>query len=265
MRLVPQHTERGESSGPAPSHPLLLMAAMLMGDEFSTPEAPPIPPPPPPPIPPRRKAADTPIPLPPRDIPRFQLPVHDGSSESRPISAETLKKRPGFYLWLASAALNCLSSGLVKNDNEKIQAFLKKKLQGEHISSLAYLVLNLQSSLQSLESETKLKSFSTDLVGFGRELFDMLNAMILSGVMNHDYLQGVFIHELGLNVKCWPLHITPTCLSLLARVLVCRLQQQSSRKQNGKEGVAQQPMDDPLAVGIWKGYGIHAMLVSSSD
>ena len=144
----------------------------------------------------------------------------------------------------------------MKNENDKIQAFLRKKLQGEHISSLAYLVLNVQSSLQSLESEPKLKAFCTDLVGFGRELFDMLNEMIVGGIMNHDYLQGVFIHELGLHVKCWPLHITPTCLSLLARVLVCRLQQQGLKKRKGEEekvGVAQQTVDDPLAVGIWKG------------
>ena len=142
----------------------------------------------------------------------------------------------------------------MKNESSNMQAFLKKKLQAEHISGLAWLVQNIHSSLQSLESETKLKAFCTDLVSFGRDLLDMLNDMIMSGVMNHEYLQGVFIHELGLNTKCWPLHITPTCLSLLAHVLVCRLQQQSVKKQEReKEEREQQSLDDPLAVGIWKG------------
>ena len=228
------------------------MAAMLTPPLAGTP---PVPPPPPPPIPPRRKAVDAPVPIPPsKSVPRFQLQIFEGS-ESRPYSAETLKKKPGFYLWLASAALNCLSNGFVKNENSKMQAFLKKKIQAEHISGLAWLVHNIHSSLQSFESETKLKAFCTDLVSFGRDLLDMLNDMIMSGVMNHEYLQGVFIHELGLNTKCWPLHITPTCLSLLARVLVCRLQQQSVKKQEKEkeEKEQQQPQDDPLAVGIWKG------------
>ena len=234
-----------------------------MGEDVGTPSTPSVPPPPPPPIPPRRKVADTPLPVPPRHhIPRFQLQTPEGGGESRPISAETLKKKPGFYLWLASSALSCLSSGLVKNENPSIQAFLRKKLQAEHISSFAWLVQNIHSSLQSLEGESKAKAFSTELVIFGRDLFDMLNEMIMSGVMNHEYLQGVFVHELGLNTKCWPLHITPTCLSLLARVLVCRLQQQSLKKQENereekeKEGevaTQQQSLDDPLAVGIWKG------------
>ena len=246
----------GEAAIPPPAHPLLLMAAMLTPPLAGTP---PIPPPPPPPIPPRRKAADAPVPVPPKNVPRFQLQIFEGG-DSRPYSAETLKKKPGFYLWLASAALNCLSSGFVKNENVNIQAFLKKKLQVEHISSFAWLVQNIHSSLQSFENEPKLKGFCTDLVTFGRDLFDMLNDMIMSGVMNHEYLQGVFIHELGLNTKCWPLHITPTCLSLLARVLVCRLQQQSVKKQERekeereREGASLQPsLDDPLAVGIWKG------------
>ena len=233
---------------PPPAHPLLLMTAMLTPPLAGTP---PISPPPPPPIPPRRKAAD--IQFPPRTVPRFQLQIFE-VGESRPYSAETLKKKPGFYLWLASAALNCLSSGFVKNENLNMQAFLKKKLQAEHISGLAWLVQNIHSSLQSFENEPKLKAFCTELVSFGRDLLDMLNDMIMSGVMNHEYLQGVFIHELGLNTKCWPLHITPTCLSLLARVLVCRLQQQSVKKQQKKkEEGEQQMLDDPLAVGIWKG------------
>lgn len=253
--------KEGEAAVPPQSHPLLLMAAMLMGDEVSTPGTPSVPPPPPPPIPPRRKVADTSVPLPPKTIqvPRFQLQLQEGGTDSRPFSAETLKKKPGFYLWLSSAALSCLSSGFVKNESSKMQAFLKKKLQAEHISSLAGLVQNIHSTLQSLEDEPKLKAFCAELVSFGRDLFDMLNEMIMSGVMNHEYLQGVFIHELGLSMKCWPLHITPTCLSLLARVLVCRLQQQSLKKQEKerdekeKKGAAQPSLDDPLAVGIWKG------------
>ena len=131
-----------------------------------------------------------------------------------------------------------------------MQTFLRKKLQAEHISSLAWLVQNVHSSLQSLEGDPKLKTFSTDLVGFGRDLYDMLNEMIMNGVINHEYLQGVFVHELGLNTKCWPLHIAPTSLSLLARVLICRLQQHSLKKQGDEK---EQAVDDPLAVGIWKG------------
>lgn len=242
------------------------MAAMLMGDEVATPSTPLVPPPPPPPIPPRRKVADIPVPVPPRPIPRFQLQYHEGgSSDSRPFSAESLKKKPSFYMRLASIALSCISGGLVKNNNSNIQAFLKKKIQAEHVSSFAWLVQNIHSSLQNLESapniesDMKLQVFCTELIGFSRILFDMLNEMIMSGVMNHEYLQGVFIHELGLNTKCWPLHITPTCLSLLGRVLVCRLQQQSLKKkeedkdERERATAQQQSLDDPLAVGIWKG------------
>lgn len=229
---------------PPPEHPLIpFMAALLLGEppKMATPASAPAPPPPPP-LPPRHRAAKPEDLLPPRSIPRMELHYPE------------LKKKPGVYFRLASIVLKCLSNGVVRSEHRNMQEYVHKKLQPEHLSCLAWLIHNIESTLSKGESksgEVKSKIVSNlgeeDLRSFASELMEMVHEMIMSGAINHGLLQGVLLHELGLNTRCWPLHVTPMSLSLLGRVLVCRLQ----RHQSGEE--RQRSDDDPLAVNIWKG------------
>ena len=202
----------------------------------------PLPPPPPPPLPPRRE------PLPPRAIPKPHLrPPHHTHS------VELGRKTPTLFLSLASAALKCLSVGLAGVSTP----LLGKKLLPEHVSCLAWLVLNVDSTQQSIVKEPKSKlatSLGDSLVLFGTSLMTVIQEMIMSGAINHDYLQGVLLHELGLHTKCWPLSISPMTLSLLGQVLVCRLQKQAAERgtEDGQDKLPAQN-DDSLAVSIWKG------------
>lgn len=235
---------------PPPEHPLIpFMAALLLGEppKMATPASAPAPPPPPP-LPPRHRAAKPVdlLALPPRSIPRPPMELH----------YPEMKKKPGVYFRLASVVLKCLSSGVVRSDDRNMQEYVHKKLQPEHISCLAWLIHNVESTLskgESKSSEVKSKVVSNlgeeDLRSFASELMEMVHEMIMTGAINHGLLQGVLLHELGLNTRCWPLHVTPMSLSLLGRVLVCRLQ----RHQSGEE--RQRSDDDPLAVNIWKGWG----------
>lgn len=107
-----------------------------------------------------------------------------------------------------------------------------------------------------LDSGSKKETnFITELSSVGMELMEMLQEMIVSGVIGQQYLQGVLLNELGLSAKCWPLKIPPASLSLLGRVLVCRLGEGQggtmTAPAEGKNG--DKNGDDPLAVNIWKG------------
>ena len=191
------------------------------GDE-STPPAPP-----PPPLPPRRppvvKKKSLNIPLPPRGVPRQRC-------------------KPVLYLRLATTTMSCLAE-LVSSKDPTLRKFVQDNLCAEHISCLAWLVQNVDVLISMLDSSSKVESsFVLELAGFGSDLMDMLQAMIVSGVIGQQYLQGILLNELGMSAKCWPLKITHSSLSLLGRVLVCRL---------GEEGGKGE--DDRLAVNIWKG------------
>lgn len=221
------------------------MAALFLRETPETP-APPIPPPPPP-IPPRRKISEpilrmTSPDLPPRHIPRKQAPE---------LHYSEVKKKPGFYLKLATATLRCLSSGLVCSDNPRVQKFLCENLQPEHVSCLAWLVQSVDSTLTSgnnKEAKSKVvANLGEDLHPFSRELMEMVHEMIMSGAINHERLHRVLLHELGLGLspKRWPLHVSLNSLALLGRVLVCRLQHWSESEPQ---------VDDPLTVSIWKGW-----------
>lgn len=248
---IPAEDEGGDDQEaslllPPPSeHPFIpFMASLLLGEppEMATPTAPA--PPPPPPLPPRRRVSE-PL-LPPRFIPRPHVSAEPRTTE--------MKTKSTLYISLALAVLKCLWSGVVRNENRSMQKYLREKLQPEHISCLAWLVQNVESTLSmgdSKSDEVKSKIVSNlgeeDLRVFASELMEMMHEMIMNGAINHDVLQGILLHELGLNTRCWPLHVTPTSLSLLGRVLVCRLQQHQS------EDKKQRSDDDPLAVNIWKG------------
>lgn len=226
------------------------MAALLMGETPGDIPSAPLPPPPPP-LPPRRKVSEprhypvfTPIPLPPRNVPRKQ---------TINVCYMELKKSPTFYLKLASTVLKFLSS-IIQSESERLQAFVKESIRVEHISGLAWLVQNLENSIaasrETAEGDGNANAkdkaavaFTDEVQSFARDVHAMVHEMVMSGVVG-EQLHGVFLRELGLVTKCWPLHIPLSSLSLLGRVLVCRLQCRAMEDVQG---------DDPLAHNIWKG------------
>ena len=156
------------------------------------------------------------------------------------------KRKPILFLRLTSSSIRCLYAGLLANRDPALQKFVRDSLQAEHVSCLAWLVQNVDALISMLDSSTKVEAgFVSELTGLGSDLIEMLQEMIVSNVIGQQYLQGVLLNELGLSAKCWPLHIPHASLSLLGRVLVCRLGE-------GQEGGARS-VDDRLTVNIWKG------------
>lgn len=204
---------------------------------LNAPTPPPPPPPPPPSLSPRKLFSDTSAPpLPPRNLPR---------KSAAKTSAGAELKKSALHFSLAVISLKFIWSALVQSKHQGVRAFMAKKLQHEHISVLASLLLNTDCS--SAQGDSKLKAVS-ELEQFGAftgMLTDMVHEMVIGGMIGQDRLQGVLLHELGLNHKCWPLNLSPSILSLLARVLICRLQYQSTHPT--------QSCDDTLTLSIWKG------------
>ena len=250
IRLLPSLTDEEPEDDDishvldASEHPLLpFMSAFLMGEATDTPLAPI--PPPPPPLPPRRKISKPllrPVSpkLPPRSIPRKQTLER---------SYTELKKSPTFYLNLGAAVLKCLSRGLICSDNGNVQRFLDENLNVEHVSGLAWLIQNIEITQKGSEGDGTLKAkaavnLGEELQSFASDLMEMAHEMIMNRSIPNKDLHSIFLRELGLVSKCWPLQILPNTLSLLGRILICRLQQQSM--EGGQE-------DDHLALGIWKG------------
>ena len=244
---------------------------------FSGGDLPPIPPAPPsPPMPPKRRIS---VPLEPPQFTRkpFLDPHPKGKGVPPPevhVPRYTdLKKKPEFFLGLGTATLKCLSVGVIQSDHAGLQKLFQDKLRPELISQLAWLILNIGSitassspSSSSTASATattgvrekregkKAKATSglrDELAAVGAELMEMVHEMILND-SSHHMLHGVLLHELGLSIKCWSLQIPSASLSVLGRVLVCRLQRQ------GQVGVATTG-DDQLTVNIWKGYACFLM------
>ncbi len=158
--------------------------------------------------------------------------------------------------------MKCLHAGIIGSQDPALQTFVKTSIQAEHVSCLAWLVQNLDALISMLDSGSKKEStFIAELTNLGNELMDMLQEMIVSGVIGQQYLQGVLLNELGLSAKCWPLKITPASLSLLGRVLVCRLGEgqaaatttATTTTTEGRNGGGDRNGDDRLAVNIWKG------------
>ena len=156
---------------------------------------------------------------------------------------EVRKRKPVLFIHLASITVKLLRTGLVSSKDPIVQKLVREKVQAEHVSCLAWMVQNLDTLISMFDSNSKPEyNFSSELVEVGSDLMEMLQEMIVGGVINQQYLQGVLLNELGLSAKCWPLHIPPASLALLGHVLVCRLGEGQGR--NG---------DDCLAVNIWKG------------
>ena len=89
-------------------------------------------------------------------------------------------------------------------------------------------------------------SLKREVVSLGVEVMEMVHEMILSDCTHH-ILHDVLLHELGLTAKCWSLAIPHASLSVLGRVLVCRLHRQNQAEGGGSS------TEDPLALSIWNG------------
>ena len=190
--------------------------------------------------------------------------------------AET-RKKPEFFLGLASAAVKCLSHGLVQSGHPGSRKLLHDKLKPEVVSQLAWLILNVGScgreasdgggggsaaasgggrpGLSAREKRETKKArrlgepgVKRELASLGTEVMEMVHEMIL-GDSTHHLLHDVLLHELGLTAKCWSLSIPHASLSVLGRVLVCRLHRQNQAEGEG----ATTSSDDPLALSIWNG------------
>ena len=215
--------------------------------------------PPPPPLPPRRpsgakKGKSSKIPMPPRS----------GFGAADAARPETKKRKPVLFLHLATSTMKCLHAGFMSSRDHALQSFVKSHVQAEHVSCLAWLVQNLDALVSKMDAGSKRESsLGCELANLGVDLMEMLQEMIVGGVIGPQYLQGVLLNELGLTAKCWPLRISPAALSLLGRVLVCRLggEGHAAVPADGKNG--DKNGDDRLAVNIWKGYAslLHENLI----
>ena len=172
-----------------------------------------------------------------------------------------LRKKPEFFLELASVTLKCLFAEIVCSRHDGVRKILQDKMKPEFMSQLAWLVLNVGSTGDSAPSSapagrtkrgvkkprlltTGASTVKRDLSKLGVTLMETVHEMIADDTSRH-LLHDVLLHELGLTAKCWSLSIPPTSLSVLARVLVCRIYlhpQDSSPAE-----------DDPLALAIWRG------------
>ncbi len=194
------------------------------------------PPPPPPPLPPKKSRSSksmfvpiigaTPC-LPPRSIPR---------TPSSPVQMKMT-----FYLRLSVVSIKCLLEGLVQNPLDEIQNYLLTQIKPVHTSILSWLFLNVHSLSEDAKNSEKFNK-----IFHFREMLklitDLLHEMVVNGIVTPEY-HGSLLRDIGLHPACWPLTIPTITLSLLARVLICRLQFSTDTK------------DDPLTLSIWNGYG----------
>lgn len=200
-----------------------------------------IPPPPPPPLPPKKArfstegATPNARPLPPRLVPRQK------SSTSQQESTVKCKKM-SFYLHLSVASLKCLLEGFIQNTCTEIQKQLSSQFKLGHISISAWLFLNVHSLSEDNKNSTDFVTLP-HFKDLAKVVTELLHEVVVSGVVTPEY-HGFLLQDIGLHPACWPLDVQTATLSLLARVLICRLQLTNDNK------------DDPLTLNIWNGYGI---------
>ena len=196
---------------------------------------------PPPPPPPPHATIPTPPPLPPKlskpppfRKTRFALPQ---DTPVRPKAPE-ISSKPSFYQELALLALQCLQKGLVHNSVERIRTYLRGKLTPDHISALASMFLNVHTIVQSSDRTDKFSKV-TCFEKFVTTVTELLHQLVVEGYVKAEH-HGMMLRDMGLHQGCWSLSIIPKVLSLLARVLICRLQVMGDQ-------------EDPLSLSIWKG------------
>ena len=224
-----------------------------------------------PPMPPKRRIS---VPLEPpqlkhKSFPDPPTPQARGARTTPEVQVSRfveLRKKPEFFLGLASTTLRCISTGVVQNKQTATQKLLQDKLRPEIVAQLAWLLLNVGSidaaaapvggglSLRERRETKKARlassSLKQNLASLGVDILKMVHQMILNDAGQH-MLHDILLHELGLSAKCWSLAIPAASLSVLACVLVCRLQRQN---QEPADGAGSKPTgDDQLAVSIWKG------------
>ena len=102
---------------------------------------------------------------------------------------DSKKRKPLLLLRLASSSLQCLYQGLVKNAN--LNKYVREKLNAEHVSSLALLVQNLDALMSNMGgASTKLGNpFCALLASISCELMELLQEMIVTGIISRRYLQ----------------------------------------------------------------------------
>ena len=133
-------------------------------------------------------------------------------------------KHPGCGALMHSCASDslppsrCLSNGLVSNEDQSVQKFLREKIQAEHVSALAWLVQTVESTLDTGGAKSKVvSSLGSDLSTFAAELMGMSHELIMSGTLSHEMFHGVLLRELGLNAHCWPLQVG-ACVALACSI-----------------------------------------------
>ena len=193
------------------------------------------PPPPPPPLPPKKARFAKPL-VPPRLLPPRSVPREE--EQWSPT-----QKKMTLYLRLTNTAVRCLLEGLVQGSQGELQKFLTSQFKPCHASVLSWLFLNVH----SLSNDSKNSHKFVRLCHFSdlsQAVTDLLHEMVVSGIVSAEY-HGSLLRDIGLHPACWPLNVPTPTLSLLARVLICRLQVSTDSK------------DDPLTLGIWNGYVSH--------
>ena len=102
---------------------------------------------------------------------------------------DSKKKKPLLLLHLASSSLQCLYLGLVKNPS--LNKYIRDKLSPDHVSSLALLVQNLDAIMSTVgqTSSSLGGTFCSMLSSFSSQLMELLQEMIVSGLISKQYLQ----------------------------------------------------------------------------
>ncbi len=103
-------------------------------------------------------------------------------------------------LRLAVSSLRCLFQGLVKNPN--LNKYVRDKINVEHVSSVALLVQNMDAVMSKVGvAGSKLGNpFCTLLTNFSGELMELLQEMIVTGIINRQYLQVGGVKVVNLSV-----------------------------------------------------------------
>ena len=127
---------------------------------------------------------------------------------------------------------------MVHSPVEKIQTFLRDRLTPDHISALASIFVNVHTVLQSSDKADRFAKVA-GFEAFSVAITNFMHELVVEGFVSPDH-HGMLLRDMGLHQGCWSLSVMPKVLSLLARVLICRLQRRDDQ-------------DDPLSLNIWKG------------
>lgn len=193
------------------------------------------------PPPPASANIPTPPPLPPKvSKPLSFLQSHLSVPQDTPIcpKGSEVNTKPLFYLELGVISLHCLQKGLVCNGDQKVCSYVYENLTADHISALASMFVNVHSILQSGNRSHEFSKMAC-FENFVMSVTELVHELVVKGFVKLDH-HGMMLREMGLHQGCWSLAVIPKVLSLLARVLIYRLQ-------------VLEDQDDPLSVSIWKG------------